>query len=327
MRRALPRDIERHPLDSVRRRCGEVASRARFVRIVPEILEAFAAALPLEEIKSCEATSFPDMGGDKEVLTGFVLVLDAVNYGSGYFPSLKKREGASGYRTIEAALREHYQSKGPLSLAELREMDAEYVARLLLQHPAEEPIAELMRLYAESWRDLGNLVARAGGSFGALVDGARGSAEALVRILLEMPLYRDIARYDGLDVPFLKRAQLSVADLAAALPQGPGRFRDMEKLTLFADNLVPHVLRVDGVLEYRDSLLERIERGELIPVGSAQEVEIRACAVHAGERLIEQLRERGAAMIAAQLDTWLWTRGGQQRYKARPRHRTRSTFY
>lgn len=311
----------------MRQRCGEVASRARFVRIVPEVLEAFAAALPLEEIESCEATSFPDMGGDTEVLTGFVLVLGAINYGSGYFPSLKKREGASGYRTIEAALREHYQSKGPVSLAELREMDAEHVARLLLQHPAEEPIAELMRLYAESWRDLGNLVARAGGSFGALVAGAGGSAEALVRILLEMPLYRDIARYDGLDVPFLKRAQLSVADLAAALPKGPGRFRDIEKLTLFADNLVPHVLRVDGVLEYRDSLLGRIERGELIPAGSPQEVEMRACAVHAGELLIGRLRERGTAIIAARLDTWLWMRGGQQRYKARPRHRTRSTYY
>jgi hypothetical protein len=87
------------------------------------------------------------------------------------------------------------------------------------------------------------------------------------------------------------------------------------------------VLRVDGVLEYRDSLLERIERGELIPAGSSQEVEIRACAVHAGELLIQRLRERGVAMIAAQLDYWLWTRGGQQRYKARPRHRTRSTFY
>jgi hypothetical protein len=297
------------------------------VRVVPEVLEAFAAALPIEEIEGCEATSLPDVGGDAEVLTGFVLVLDAINYGSGYFPYLKKREGASGYRTIEAALREHYQSEGPVSPAELREMDAEHVARLLLQYPAEEPIAELLQLYAESWRDLGDLVARAGGSFGALVDGARGSAEALVRNLLEMPLYRDIARYDGLHVPFLKRAQLSVADLAAALPQGLGRFRDMEKLTLFADNLVPHVLRVDGVLEYRDSLLERIERGELIPAGSSQEVEIRACAVHAGELLIQRLRERGVAMIAAQLDYWLWTRGGQQRYKARPRHRTRSTFY
>ncbi len=39
------------------------------------------------------------------------------------------------------------------------------------------------------------------------------------------------------------------ADLAAAFRgQGPGRFRDLDRLTLFADNLVPHVLRREGVL-------------------------------------------------------------------------------
>ena len=312
----------------MRQRCAEVSRLARLVRIVPESLEAYAAALPREEIEKAGATSFPDVGGDEETLVAFVLTLDAINYGSGYFPHLKKRAGASGYRTIEAALREHFQASSPLSADDLAAMDAARVARLLGQDPAEQPIAELMRLYAESWRDLGELVGRRSrGSFCALVASAAGSGEALVRRLLEMPLYRDIAHYGGFDVPFLKRAQLTVADLALALPTSYGRFSDLPRLTIFADNLVPHVLRTDGVLQYAPDLISRIERAELIPSGCAEEVEIRACAVHAVELLVARLRERGSTATAARLDYWLWARGALPRYKARPRHRTRSTYY
>ena len=55
---------------------------------------------------------------------------------------------------------------------------------------------------------------------------------------------------------------------------------------MFADNLVPHVLRLDGVLWFDPELVARIERGELIEHGSPEEVEIRACAVHAVELLV-----------------------------------------
>ena len=311
----------------MRSACAEVASHAREVRIVAERLDAYAGALPLE-LDADPVTVLPHVGGDPEILAAYVLALDAINYGSGYFPALRKRPGLSGYRTIEAALCERFESLGPLSAAELSVVDAGSVARLLGQHPASEPIAELMRLYAESWRDLGVLITlESHGSFGELVASASGSAEALVRTLLRMPLYRDVARYDALDVPFLKRAQLSVADLATALPDGLGRFRDLDRLTLFADNLVPHVLRVDGVLEYRDDLLARIERSEQIPAGSPEEIEIRACAVHAVELLVARLRDRGSALTAAHLDDWLWSRGAAARYKSHPRHRTRTTYY
>ena len=55
---------------------------------------------------------------------------------------------------------------------------------------------------------------------------------------------------------------------------------------MFADNLVPHVLRLDGVLWFDPELVARIERGELIEHGSPEEVEIRACAVHAVELIV-----------------------------------------
>ncbi len=64
------------------------------------------------------------------------------------------------------------------------------------------------------------------------------------------------------DPGFYKRAQILPADLALA---GVAEFDDLDELTIFADNLVPHVLRVDGVLAYDDELAAQIDAGELLP--------------------------------------------------------------
>jgi hypothetical protein len=120
------------------------------------------------------------------------------------------------------------------------------------------------------------------------------------------------------DVGFWKRAQILPNDLALA---GVAEFDDLDSLTIFADNLVPHVLRVDGVLAYDPPLADHIDRGDLLPPGP-EETEIRACAVHACVHVAEQL-----GVPERTLDTWLWDRGQEPRYKERPRHRTRTVFY
>ncbi len=143
-----------------------------------------------------------------------------------------------------------------------------------------------------------------------------------------MPFFHDVARYDELEVPFWKRAQLTASDLAIAFEgRGYGFFEDLDGLTAFADNLLPHVLRLEGVLEYAGDLLERIERGEELASGSPEEVELRAAAVFAVEELVTVLRAQGVRATARELDHWLWHRGQQPRFKAYPRHRTRSVFY
>jgi hypothetical protein len=185
-----------------------------------------------------------------------------------------------------------------------------------LENPA---VAELMGHFARAWRELGERVA---GPFLPFVHECRGSAAALVARLLDLPMFRDVCSYDGLLVPLFKRAQLAVADLHAALPDGAGHFDDLDELTLFADNLVPHVLRLDGILRVEGGLVERIERGALLQPGSPEEVELRAVAVHAVECLAAR-----TGIPARRLDYWLWTRGGAPQYKARPRHRCRCTFY
>ena len=101
----------------------------------------------------------------------------------------------------------------------------------------------------------------------------------------------------------------------------------IEHFAIFADNLVPHVLRVDGLLRYDPALAARIDAEELIPAGSPEEIEIRATALHTVELLVAALHRSGQPISAAELDYLLWNRGQLPLYKARPRHRTRTVFY
>jgi hypothetical protein len=179
-----------------------------------------------------------------------------------------------------------------------------------------------MALFAVSLNDLGErLISHCDGSFEALVEQADHEALQLVETLAGWRCFEDSSLYEGREVPFLKRAQLAAADLARARV---ARFRDLDRLTMFADNLVPHVLRLDGLLAFDPQLVERIERHELIEHGSPAEVEIRACAVHAVELLVEA---SPVPRTPADIDELLWSRGGQPEYKARPRHRSRCTAY
>jgi len=101
----------------------------------------------------------------------------------------------------------------------------------------------------------------------------------------------------------------------------------VDRLTAFADNLVPHVLRHEGILAVEPALAEHIAREALLPAGSEEEVELRAAAVHAIECLVQEIRARGGSTSARALDSALWTRGQAPEVKARPRHRTRSVYY
>ena len=67
-----------------------------------------------------------------------------------------------------------------------------------------------------------------------------------------------------------------------------------------------------------------IDREELIAAGSPEEIEIRACALHAVELMKSSLH----TITAMGLDYVLWNRGQEKHYKTiKPRHRARSVYY
>ena len=298
----------------IRAAAAEVARRARSVSLERDGVERLADALAAERPAPPGVDpGHAALGSDAET-AAFVLTLDAINFGSGWFPVLRKRAGRSGYLTIAGALRERFEGSGAWSAKELGGLDADACARVL----GQEGVAaarELMELFARALRDLGRFLLEGhAGRFEGPIEAAGGSAERLVRALAGMPFY--------------KRAQITCADLALAFRgRGLGAFRDQDELTLFADNLVPHVLRMKGALRYAPALAERIEREELLVCGSPEEVEIRAVALHAVETLAAACERRGFGVRPHALDQLLWARGQAPEIKAVPRHRTRCTYY
>ncbi len=286
--------------DEVRRTCARIAACARSVTI------------DLDRMGAIEPGPDPALDPERHYLEGsradvaaYLLTLDTINFGSGWFPTLRKRPGASGYFTVASALADRFRAHGPWSAAELRALDRRAVA-LTLEQDGSHP---LMALYSEALRDLGRFLGKQ--SALEVVEAAAGSAERLAETLA-----RGMRFFD--DRGFYKRAQITPNDLALA---GVAEFDDLDQLTIFADNLVPHVLRVDGVLRYSDPLAALIDRGEPLPPGR-EEREIRACAVHACELIAGEL-----GVAPRQLDVRLWNRGQQPAYKAVPRHRTKTVFY
>jgi hypothetical protein len=304
-------------LNQLREASAEVAARAVHVRVNRGLIPWYAAQVPLGPVEDeLEAETRP-VSAPRGDLIAFWITLDAINFGSGWFPTLRKRDRRSGYATVATGLRERFAERGPWAPGELADMAPGEIADVL----GQDPDHELMALFARSLRDLGRHVLEDhGGSFEALVDMARGSAVALVEQLSRWDCFTDVSTYDGLELPFLKRAQIAAADLHRA---GVVTVEDSERLTMFADNLVPHVLRLDGLLTFEPGLVQRIEREELIEHGSPEEVEIRACAVHA----VELLAAARPGICAAEIDQRLWLRGQQARYKSVPRHRCRCTAY
>jgi hypothetical protein len=306
--------------DELREACAWVANRATHVRIVETAVGSYALGLGDPMAHTERRRVLPVRSpAQREYEAAFWLTLDAINFGSGWFPTLRKRRWPTGYRTIEGGLRSRFQTSGPWSATELIGLPPEELAAWLDQDPEHE----LIGLFVQSLRDLGTRVAHAG-SFSAVVDAGDGSAIKLVGTLAQWGCYRDVSVYDGRAVPFLKRAQIAAADLDRA---GVAAFTDLGQLTMFADNLVPHVLRQDGVLSFAPALVSRIEHGQLIPHGSPEEIEIRACAVHAVELIVAAARRGLIQTTAAQIDELLWNRGQGTRYKAVPRHRSRCTAY
>jgi len=315
-------------LERIRTACARVAERARYVRVASDV-EDYLATFDRLTLSSPRYDTELHFRGDPEATVAFVLVCDTINFGSGYFPALQLPPGTSGYAAVTGALTRWFETAGPPLPEALMGFDALTVAELLGQDLGHPLRSELMHLYAEALSELGaHVTARFGGRFEAMVAAASHSAERLAALLTEMPFFRDVWPYDALEVPLYKRAQITASDLALALDgESYGAFTDLDRLTVFADNVVPHVLRADGVLEYAPALARRIDAGERIDAGSPEEIEVRAVALHAVERLTAAARRRGWRVCAREFDVALWERGQRPPYRDRPAHLTLTTAY
>lgn len=180
-----------------------------------------------------------------------------------------------------------------------------------------------------------------------LYDDGNGLIERMVR---EFPRFNDVSTYDGHEIKFYKLAQLGVWMMYSTLHKS-GKFRldDPEKMTAFADYIVPVALRLLGVTSYSPDLERSINSYQLIPRDSPQEIEIRAHCLYATALLAEEINriraggppvvprssttasssaapasEKLPPVIIPQIDARLWTHYHTTNW---PHHLTITTMY
>jgi hypothetical protein len=212
---------------------------------------------------------------------------------------------------MAAALTDFEAASGPLDPPTLRALDGARCCEIFGQDSDNHDAMELMALFARAFSELSEFLDRYG-SVEAVVASAERSAVRFAELLTQMPMFADVGYY--------KRAQITAADLTR---RSLANFDDLDQLTAFADNLVPHVLWVDGVITIDGKLQAAIASGELLEPGGTAESELRATAVEAVELMASAVPE----LTPMGIDQVLWERGGAQRYKVHPRPRCRSFYY
>ena len=316
-------------LDTAKR----VAAESLQVQIEEQDLIRFSKGLSEKEVQLPPWENlyhFYD-GGEKTLF--YLLVLDTLNFCFWPAPGAVKWEieyesrELSGYYALAISLKQALESGIPIDQTEfLAELSLNGLKGILggrgelqLLNERVQNINELGRALLEEYH----------GKASELVETAGESAIALVQMLYRrLCSFRDVAKYRGHQVPFYKRAQIFAADLCGAFQgKGWGRFKDMDKLTAFADYKLPQVLRHLGILRYAPELTNKIDQGISIEAGSPEEVEIRANTIWAVELIRQELERMGKSLRAFEIDWILWSMGQDEAFKERPYHRTVTIFY
>jgi len=158
-----------------------------------------------------------------------------------------------------------------------------------------------------------------------LYDSGNGLIDRLVK---EFPRFNDVSMLDGHEIKFYKLPQLGVWMLYATLHKS-GKFRldDPQKMTAFADYIVPVALRLMGITSYSKELEHAINTYQLIPRDSRWEIELRAHCLYATALMtdeINKLRPASLQIIIPQVDARLWTHYHTTTW---PHHLTQTIMY
>ncbi len=284
-------------------------------------------------------------GQRKERVALYILALDAINFC--FWPCQKYPEethiNSLEYEHLAIALKKLAELDdgncsddmnsyffSPKRLAEINE-DA---MRFLLEPYLEGRYLDNMQKRAELWKEVGTvLLTHFDGSAFKLIDQAGGSAPKLVELIFShFPGFRDEA-FDGSNrIVFLKRAQIFVGDINAALKLNLG---GLEQLTTFADYRVPQILRHFHILEYSPKLSEMVDSGAEIEKESPDELSIRAATVVGVEELVKVLNADttlanvGEPFNDVNVDWYLWQVSERMHHEGllKAFHKVRTHFY
>lgn len=329
------------------------------VRVNPDAARAFAAELPqLAEFALNDGVDFPLALNDSETVDLTVLS-SMLAFGSGFRAPLHAALGAGASDTmIRGTLRFYLEGRAPTAatLAALSLADVASIFELPLHVDGPSRIQGVTISQAGPLRPLAEGIAHALTSAGREL--AAGGAQSFDEFLearkdswvksgeppqigpfvfllaSSFTAFNDESTVAGARVLFLKKAQLCAKELARKFPTSPlyGFSSDeVAKLTAFADNVLPAVLRAKGVLEIDPPLAARIDAGELLLAANGDDAHLRAAAITAVDVIVKEASllstsTEAPPMTAAKLDALLWKLGKRSDMRVLARHATQDTI-
>ncbi len=327
-----PEPIGSPVLDSVL----PVIEKSRHVRTNVETITEHAGWMAYEELPIPKFILPFDLGGDPQRITDFLMVGNTLDFAFTDFEThtvfqvdyLGKRwsDAEALFACMKRALDEGIPLLDGAYLKNVTKEDLQHIFRANIEIPLIEERADILRAAGKTLEE------HYGGHFYRFVqsasprvyDGGRGLVEKLVE---EFPRYNDVSPYDGHEVKLYKLAQLGVWTLYASLSPSSFRLDDPERLTAFADYILPVALRVMDILRYSPELEQAIRNHKVIPRDSPEEVEIRAHTIYATALLREEVNRRrppDRQVIIPQIDARLWTHYHETFL---PHHLTRTIMY
>jgi len=170
--------------------------RAHHVHIVETEIEEYAEGLV--ELAADEAVADEPTETDAEGAAAFAICMNAINFGSGWWPTVRKHPGLSGYGTMAAGVRERFAADGPWRAEELAAMEPGAIADVVAQDTGHPLMAE----FAAALGDVGaHLLAEFDGRYRGAAEGVE-SIPALASRFAGWEAFADVSSYEGREVPF-----------------------------------------------------------------------------------------------------------------------------
>ncbi len=314
-----------------------VIEKSRDVRTSVEKITEHAGWMAYEELPFPAFLLPFGLGDNLQEAIDFILVANAIDFAFSDFTTGVKFEveyagkrwsdSEALFACLKRALDDGIAVLDGRFLSRITKADLQRIFRGNIELPMLDERVEVLQAVGKT------LTERYDGRFHNFVQSARprlydeggGLVDKLVK---EFPRFNDVSIYDGREVKIYKLAQLGFWMLYATLGRsGAFRLEDPEKMTAFADYIVPVALRVMNILRYSPALEAAIQNGKLIPRDSPQEIEIRAHTVYATALLCEEVNQRRPKemqVIIPQIDARLWTHYHTTHW---PHHLTRTIMY
>ncbi len=314
-----------------------VVKAAELVRVNHEKITDVANWMAYEEFAKPDGSMLFDFGNDPDVLMDFTLVVNTMNFAfTDFSTGVMFETDYMGKRCCDseamlACLPRAVNSGIPFFsgeyLAKVTRKELESVFAGTIEMPMlDERVVlfnEVGRVLVEKYQGrYSNFVRSCAPRLYADGDGL------LERLTTEFPRFRDVSLYQGSEVHIYKLAQLGIWGMHLALsPRGAWKLEDAEKLSAFADYIVPVGLRVMGIFEYAPELEKQINGLVEVKRDSAAEVELRASSIYVIAKLTEEINKRRPGMdplLQPQVDFRFW-----KTYHAThwPHHLTKTVMY